>query len=195
MTEQTLVAPKNKPKGLSTPWRNRIIDQGEANPAELVGNLMNWRTHPSGQAKSLAAALGQVGWVAPATVNRATGRLIDGHLRVELAASRGEPTIPVTYVDLSEEDERLVLATLDPIDAMATADKDKLAELLKDLTPTDDALQSLLGDLADRNGIRQPGLTDHDERTTSAAIPTGRPRNLVLASSEGSIVVDVFQVS
>jgi DNA modification methylase len=163
MTEQTLLTPKKKSKGLSTPWINRITGHGDVDPAELIGNPLNWRTHPSGQAKSLAAALGQVGWVAPATVNRTTGRLVDGHLRVELAVSRGEPTIPVTYVDLSEEDERLVLASLDPIGALATADASRLAALLRDLTASDDGLQELLDDLADKNHIRQLGLTDPDD--------------------------------
>jgi DNA modification methylase len=46
---------------------------------------------------------------------------------------------------------------------MATADKQKLAELLRDLTPTDDGLQGLLDDLADKNGIRQLGLTEPDD--------------------------------
>jgi DNA modification methylase len=163
MPDQTFLKPAKKPKGLGTPWRNRIVGSGEADPAQLVANPMNWRTHPSGQAKSLAAALGQVGWVAPATVNRTTGRLVDGHLRVEMAVSRGEPTIPVAYVDLSVEDERLVLASLDPIGAMATADKAKLEELLRDLTPSDDGLQALLDDLADKNGIRRLGLTEPDD--------------------------------
>jgi DNA methylase len=163
MPDPTSLAPKIKSKGLGAGWINRIVGHGEVDPKTLVANPANWRSHSSGQAKALAAALGQVGWVAPATVNRTTGRLVDGHLRIELAVSRGEPTIPITYVDLSEEDERLVLATLDPIGALATADATKLAELLLALTPTDDGLQALLDDLADRNGIRQLGLTEPDD--------------------------------
>jgi hypothetical protein len=69
----------------------------------------------------------------------------------------------VTYVDLSEDEERLVLATLDPLAAMATADQTKLEELLRDLTPSDDALRAMIAELAEEHGIRQAGLTDPDE--------------------------------
>ena len=79
--------------------------------------------------------MSEVGWVAQVMVNRTTGHVVDGHLRVELAISRNEPTVPVTYVELSEDEERLVLASLDPLAAMATADTDLLSALLAELTP------------------------------------------------------------
>ena len=116
-------------------WRSRIVGHGEAAPAELVPNERNWRRHPPSQQKALAGALTEVGWVQQVVVNRTSGRLVDGHLRVELALARGEPAVPVTYVELSEDEERVVLATLDPLAAMADADATKLAELLRDLAP------------------------------------------------------------
>ncbi len=73
-----------------------------------------------------------VGWVAGVLVNTTTGHVVDGHLRVELAISRNEPTVPVTYVELGEEEERVVLASLDPIGALARPDED-LRRLLADL--------------------------------------------------------------
>jgi hypothetical protein len=42
----------------------------------------------------------------------------------ELALDRDEPTIPVTYVELSDAEERLVLASLDPLAATATAEQE-----------------------------------------------------------------------
>jgi hypothetical protein len=33
------------------------------------------------------------------TVNQTTGHVVDGHLRIELALARNEPTVPVTYVE------------------------------------------------------------------------------------------------
>ena len=47
---------------------------------------------------------------------------VDGHLRLELA--RGERTIPVTYVELSEDEERLVLPP-DPLVAAETVRADR----------------------------------------------------------------------
>lgn len=85
------------------------------------------------------------------TVNQTTGHVVDGHLRIELALARKEPTVPVTYVELSEDEERLVLASLDPLATMAEAEAAKLAELLEGLDPADAALRALLDDLAREN--------------------------------------------
>lgn len=52
----------------------------------------------------LLGPLGEVGWVAEVLVNRTTGNVVDGHLRIELALARDEPTVPVTYVELSDAD-------------------------------------------------------------------------------------------
>jgi hypothetical protein len=146
-------------------WRNRIAGHADVAPAELVPNPRNWRTHPDEQQRALAGALGEVGWVAEVLVNRTTGHVVDGHLRIELALARDEPTVPVTYVELSEDEERLVLASLDPLAAMAAAEEQQLAALLAGLEPADDALRALLDDLAREYGVDtdRAGLVDPDE--------------------------------
>jgi hypothetical protein len=148
---------------VSGPWRNRIVGHAEVAPTELVPNPANWRSHPQDQHRALEGALGEVGWVAQVLVNRTTGHIVDGHLRVELALARNEASVPVTYVQLTEEEERLVLASLDPLAAMAQAEKEALAALLADLAPGDEALAAMLAELADDNGIRRFGLGDPDE--------------------------------
>jgi ParB-like chromosome segregation protein Spo0J len=140
----------------STSWRNGIVGHADVAPFELVPNPRNWRTHPMEQQRALAAALGEVGWVAKVLVNRTTGNVVDGHLRIELALARKEPTVPVTYVELSEEKERLVLASLDQLAAMATAEKEALEALLAGLAPGDQALAALLAELGEQNGIHRP---------------------------------------
>jgi len=143
-------------------WRNRIVGHGEEPPDQLLANPANWRVHPREQQQALAGALSEVGWVAQVLVNKVTGHVVDGHLRVELAISRREPSVPVVYVELSEEEERLVLASLDPLAAMATAEKDALAALLAGLSPTDDALATLLAELGEYLQVtieRWQGLT------------------------------------
>lgn len=101
-------------QAVEQPWRTRIVGHADVAPADLVPNPRKWRTHPAEQQAALSGALSEVGWVAEVLVNRTTGHVVDGHLRVDLAVARKEPTIPVTYVELSEDEERLVLATLDP---------------------------------------------------------------------------------
>ena len=86
-------------------------------------------------------------------VNQRTGNLIDGHLRCQLAAREGAKTIPVKYVDLSEEEEALVLSTLDPIAAMATTDKQKLDELFASIETENADVLKMLDDIAEKERL------------------------------------------
>lgn len=139
-------------------WSNRIVGEGEEAPDQLLANPRNWRIHPKAQQSALAAVLDEVGWVQRVLVNRTTGHVVDGHLRVALAISRGEPTVPVTYLELSPEEEALVLASLDPLAGMAVTDAEILAELTAGMTVDNADLASLLG-LDSPDGL----LTDPDE--------------------------------
>ena len=156
---------KQKPQAQAL--KSRIVGEGEETPDQLMANPLNWRTHPKAQVDALEGLLKQVGWVQRVIVNRRTGHVVDGHARVELALRRNEPRVPVVYVDLAEEEERLVLAALDPIGGLATTDADKLAELLADVSADDPGLQALLADLAASVGagvgeIDMPELNDGD---------------------------------
>jgi hypothetical protein len=105
-----------KPKAET--WRSRIVGSGDVDPATLLANPHNWRTHPANQRAAIKGVLSDVGWVARVLVNRTTGRMIDGHLRVEEAIRAKAATVPVDYVELDEREEAIVLATLDPIGAI-----------------------------------------------------------------------------
>jgi 3'-phosphoadenosine 5'-phosphosulfate sulfotransferase (PAPS reductase)/FAD synthetase len=117
----------------SAAWRSRIVAEADVDPRTLTAHPQNWRLHPPGQREALGQVLDEVGWVTRAVVSRQTGRLLDGHLRVELAVERGEITVPVTYVDVSEDEERLILTSLDPIAALAKTNQEKLAALVAQL--------------------------------------------------------------
>lgn len=147
--------------------------QRRGSPEQLVANPANWRTHPPGQQRALAGALGEVGWVAQVLVNNTTGHIVDGHLRVKLALARHEASVPVTYVELSEQEERLVLASLDPLSAMASAEEDALAALLSTLSSEDAGLAALLADLA--CDLPKAGLTNPDEAPELPGEPYVRP--------------------
>jgi len=112
-------------------WRTRIVGEADVDPSTLTAHPDNWRAHPPGQQAALEQVLAEVGWVQRVVVNRRTGRTVDGHLRVELALSRKESSIPVVYVDLSDEEELLVLSTFDPIAALAKTQRGKLTSILE----------------------------------------------------------------
>jgi hypothetical protein len=143
------------------PWRSRIVGSGTEAPDQLRANPANWRIHPKAQQDALAGALDQIGWVQQVLVNQRSGFLVDGHARVALALSRGEKSVPVVYLDLDPEEEALVLATLDPISAMAGQDSEKLRELLADVAVDDAGLRAMLSDLLPAEP--KAGLTDPDD--------------------------------
>ena len=129
------------------PWKNRIIGTDDVDPESLLASPWNWRTHPGPQRDALRGSLNTVGWIQQILVNKRTGYVIDGHARIEEALSKHEKTVPVLYVDLDPEEERLALAVLDPISAMAERDQGRLDELLADLHVDDAGLQALLDSL------------------------------------------------
>ena len=133
-------------------WHNRIVGTGEESPDQLLANPRNFRVHPKHQQDALEGVLNEVGWVDDVIVNQRTGFVIDGHLRVSLAQRRGE-MVPVKYVDLDEHEEALILATFDPISALAATDAAQLDALLREVSTSDAAVMQMLSDLASKEGV------------------------------------------
>jgi DNA modification methylase len=158
-------------------WRSRIVGSGEEAPERLLPNPANWRLHPALQQQAMGAVLEEVGWVQQVIVNRTTGHLVDGHLRVSLARSRQEARVPVVYVELTAEEEALVLASFDPISAMAIPDEEKIHALLSGLTVGDDALLGMLQNIAPVDAPA-PWLTDPDDLPEPTGEPITRPGDL-----------------
>jgi len=135
-------------------WKNRIVDQGVRPASEFLANPKNWRTHPQAQRAAVEGSLNELGWIDTVIVNRRTGFLVDGHERLWQALKAGEDTpVPFIEVDLSPEEEALALAVLDPIAGMATADRNKLDELMQEIQTGEDGLMSMLSELAEQEGI------------------------------------------
>ena len=111
--------------------RNRIVGIEKVKASELRANPKNWRKHPPRQREALARMLADVGNVGVLTAVRGEDgvlTLLDGHLRADL---RGEDECEVAILDLTPEEADLVLATFDPLTAMAVTDNAALAALLK----------------------------------------------------------------
>lgn len=115
-------------------WQNRIVGYANVPTEQLKANPKNWRVHNKRQEDTLSDVLSDVGIVQNIVVNQRTGLVVDGHLRLSLAAKQQQETVPVTYIDVSEEEEALIMATFDPIGALAANDQQKLQELI-DSTP------------------------------------------------------------
>lgn len=141
-------------------FQNRIIGSGEEPLDQIQFNPRNWRVHPLNQQNALKGVLDEVGWVQEVIINKRTGNLVDGHLRCQLAAREGAKTIPVKYVDLSEDEEALVLSTLDPIAAMATTDREKLNELFESINSDNENVQRLISEIAEKEIVSAPTEED-----------------------------------
>lgn len=149
-------------------WRNRIVETGTADPAELLPHPENWREHPTAQQRKMGGALDELGWVAPVLVNRTSGRIIDGHMRAALAIQRGEKTVPVAWVELSDAEERLALATIDPLGDLARQGDEALRGLLGGITVRDADLAEMLATLAVDAGGDQESSDSTREAPTAA---------------------------
>jgi DNA modification methylase len=97
-------------------------------PATLTPQPANPWNHPQIQADALQASIDGAGWAGAALMNRATGRLIDGHLRREEAIRRGE-ALPTLVGEWSEAQERLLLRTINPLAQLAQENSELLAQL------------------------------------------------------------------
>ena len=133
--------------------KNRIVGSGIVPLDEILFNPRNWRVHPLNQQNALKGVLEEVGWVQDVIINQRTGHLVDGHLRCQLAAREGAKEIPVKYVDLSEDEEALVLSTLDPIGVMAATDKAKLDELFASIETENADVLKMLDDIAEKERL------------------------------------------
>jgi hypothetical protein len=140
-------------------WRNRIVESGEMRADQYLGHDLNARRHPGAQREALIGSLSSVGWVAPVIVSARSGKLLDGHARIEEALTYDEhQLVPFVKVDVSEAEERLILASFDPITNLAVYDKEALDSLLREVSTGDAALQSLLSDLAASVGLIPPDI-------------------------------------
>ncbi len=137
------------------------------NASDLKSHPSNWRRHPPAQQRALQDVLAEVGWAGALLFNERTGRLIDGHLRAQVAKGQ---KVPVLVGEWTEEQERKILATLDPLAAMAQPDQDALLKLLESVQFESADVNAMLEALA--NGETQPMPVPLNGGQKEATAPT-----------------------
>jgi hypothetical protein len=89
---------------------------------------------------ALRGILAEVGYVDALMVRELPDgslQIVDGHLRAETTP---DAQVPVLVVDLDDKEADKVLATFDPLAAMAEPDEEQLAALLKGIETDSEAL-------------------------------------------------------
>jgi hypothetical protein len=152
--------------------RDRIKELRRVPASQLKPNPKNWRTHPAAQQDALRGILAEVGY-ADALLARETPEgellLIDGHLRAETTP---DAVVPVLILDIDETEAAKLLATLDPLAAMAKTDAAKLDELLQAVETGSPALQEMLAGLAAQSENTLPdGPTPANDTDTAPPPP------------------------
>jgi hypothetical protein len=109
---------------------------------ELRDHPENWRLHPASQVEAFRSVVREVGFVGYVVVNRRTGHVLDGHMRK--ASVPADQLVPVLFGDWSEDQERLVLATFNPLGELAGLDAGKGEALLERVASSEPAVQALL---------------------------------------------------
>ena len=144
--------------------RDRVKELRRVKASELHPNPRNWRMHPQRQQDALRGVLAEIGYADALLVReREDGRLelIDGHLRAETTP---EQLVPVLVLDVTADEAAKILATHDPLTALAETDAQKLDELLRDVHFDNNSLSAMLLELTD---AAQPV----DESSESDAAP------------------------
>jgi len=143
--------------------KDRIKELRRVKASELLPNPKNWRTHSKQQSDALKGILSEVG-IAGAVLARELDdgslMLIDGHLRAE---TLGSEEIPVLVLNVSENESDKILATLDPIGAMAGIDAASLEALLKEIQTGSQGLAKMLSDLAESAGIIEKEIAEKSD--------------------------------
>lgn len=138
---------------VSTPIRDRIKELRRVSAASLRPNPRNWRMHPAAQRAALSGILSEIGY-ADALLARelpdGTLELIDGHLRAETTP---DEIVPVLVLDVDEAEANKLLATLDPLAAMAESSSQQLDALLRDVDTQSEAVNVLLDNLRKQAGL------------------------------------------
>jgi ParB-like chromosome segregation protein Spo0J len=148
------------------------IDQLRPDPA-------NPRRIPEAQLDALTRSLQQFGFLQAVLARREDNTVIGGHQRLLAARRLGYKTVPVTYVDLTLEQARVLNLALNKVSG--EWDNELLTRLLADLTAVpeldlslsgfaEDELERLLKSLDLRNKREQLEVFDLDAALAAAGL-------------------------
>lgn len=156
---------------MSLDIRDRIVEFTRIKASDLTPHPQNWRKHPKAQQDAMSGILKEVGYVDAIMVREYEGgyQIIDGHLRAETTP---DAIVPVLVVDLDDIEAAKVLATFDPIAALAESDNSQLQSLLASMisvTPEFDELIKSMSSNVDAALIEEMASSEEASSNTDKA--------------------------
>ena len=169
--------PQTRARSRSSNVRDRVVELRRVRAGDLVANPGNWRRHPEPQRAALRGLLREIGYADALIAREVDGALvlIDGHLRRSL---HPEAVVPVLVLDVTASEADTLLATLDPLAAMARPDPGPLAELLERVKTSSAAVGELLASLARGAGLPVTKLLREPDHVPEEAPPRTKPGDL-----------------
>ena len=129
--------------------RDRIKDFRRVSATTLLPHPKNWRVHNDRQRNILRGILAEIGYADALLVRELSDgslQLLDGHLRAETTPNQ---QVPVLVLDLNDAEAEKLLATLDPLAALADTNQTMLDDLLANIETENIAVQEFLRSLTD----------------------------------------------
>ena len=126
-------------------FRDRVKELRRVPASSILPHPDNWRVHSDDQRSVLAGVLSEIG-IANAVIayereEDGALMLIDGHLRQEELI---DALVPALILDVTDDEARMLLATLDPIAMMASQDAQAFDALLGAIAFESEAVNAML---------------------------------------------------
>lgn len=191
---------KPKAKAATPEVRNRIVDHVRVRAGDLVANELNPRTHDDAQREALRALYEEVGFARsllgykvicqeckdqqgikrePCGCNN-TGyrvKLIDGHLRQSMDP---DMQVSVEILDVTEEEARKLLLSIDPLAQLAGYDQATLTKLEESVRTENDTLANLWKSAGRAQAAAEATLDEAREKESKRRPKQGIPEQFVV---------------
>ncbi len=152
--------------------KNRIKTHRKVHAGDLVPHESNPRLHSEAQRRILRELLGEIGFARSVLAYELPDgrlKLIDGHLRKEEIDPAEE--IDVEVLDVSDDEARRLLLSLDPLAQLAEYDAKALAELRAVVEAESEAVRDLWAVVDESSRATQQQLAEATNEGDDEPIP------------------------
>jgi hypothetical protein len=151
--------------------KNRIKEHRTVRVGDLVPHELNPRVHSPEQREALAALLGEIGFARSLLAYELPDgrlKLIDGHLRRDIDP---DMEVDVEVLDVTQEEARKLLLSIDPLAQLAEYDRHTLDALRQTVESDNAVLAAFWSSLELRDAEAQEQLHGLSRRPVGQVVP------------------------